>query len=300
MSNSSNPTDAFRFLDLPKEVRFMVYERLPRTKTHHRITLFPDQHPSCVLVVKSIPMSILATCRMIHDEDGPFVQKMARKFVYNTAPKVIMTIDFAAYPETENHRALFHAMIGAIQRYKKHDIYKDSIGTALSKSKITQSCGFKDALMDVLVSQGMINPVMAFIHQAAQYLMAVGKDTQVKSTLSTIPLHVVVNNPISKEEGGWMADHMRNVSLDSAASKYQEWESTCMAEDTTDLRLLNAVSIELARWYLGKSDLGSLNVEDGPEETVLTPWLESVYNSSFPWKFLGQMERTTWVDEWLE
>jgi reverse gyrase len=164
MSNSSNPTDAFRFLDLPKEVRFMVYERLPRTKTHHRITLFPDQHPSCVLVVKSIPMSILATCRMIHDEDGPFVQKMARKFVYNTAPKVIMTIDFAAYPETENHRALFHAMIGAIQRYKKHDIYKDSIGTALSKSKITQSCGFKDALMDVLVSQGMINPVMAFIH----------------------------------------------------------------------------------------------------------------------------------------
>jgi hypothetical protein len=97
-----------------------------------------------------------------------------------------------------------------------------------------------------------------------------------------------------------MADHMRNVSLDSAVSKYQEWESTCMAENITDLRLLNVVSIELAGWCSGKSDLGSLNVEDVLEETVLTLWLDSIYNSSFPWKLQGQMEKTTWVDEWLK
>jgi hypothetical protein len=64
----------FHFLDLPKEIRFMIYERPPRT-ANHTTTIARDTDvdntmnaPSLNLNSHSTSTGILGTCRQIHLE----------------------------------------------------------------------------------------------------------------------------------------------------------------------------------------------------------------------------------------
>jgi hypothetical protein len=81
----------FRFLDLPPEMRFMVYERLPRSIKHHRFNQwrYPKTIWSLIFVTRSVPVPILATCRLVHSEARDIVRQSAKKFVLQATPKVL-------------------------------------------------------------------------------------------------------------------------------------------------------------------------------------------------------------------
>ena len=108
----------FRFLDLPKELRLMVYEFIPVATRHHvlrdftfrdphtnlRVRLFTPTDPEAVstvtLVTKSLHVTcILSTCRLIHDEAKVVLAKKLDKLKSDPlrlivdAPSIIPTLD---------------------------------------------------------------------------------------------------------------------------------------------------------------------------------------------------------------
>jgi hypothetical protein len=73
--------EPFRFLDLPAELRFMVYEFLPATIQHHVMDNPLDFKGSTLtLATKSIPMELLDVYRSISAEAEPLLNKQMEAF----------------------------------------------------------------------------------------------------------------------------------------------------------------------------------------------------------------------------
>lgn len=84
----------FRFLDLPKEVRLIIYDHLPRHIRRQEMCIRDDDNDGrpvqkLTVVLRTMSLSILSTCRQIQEEASPLVQRVARDFILLDPPRLI-------------------------------------------------------------------------------------------------------------------------------------------------------------------------------------------------------------------
>jgi hypothetical protein len=106
----------FRFLDLPKELRLMVYERLPIQRTNHHIRCL-------IIVTHSVDVQILATCRQINSEAKAFLEAKMRD-IQSRFPRMLLST--RAFPR--------HLLRRTISMLKRSTIL--SVKAPLSDSEI--------------------------------------------------------------------------------------------------------------------------------------------------------------------
>jgi hypothetical protein len=90
-NNSSTPSP-FPFMSLPKEIRLMIYERLPRRVVHTRIHVPPhplDPSPLLILLMRTFSVQLLRVSRTIHPEACLIVQKAAKEWILSHPVHVI-------------------------------------------------------------------------------------------------------------------------------------------------------------------------------------------------------------------
>ncbi|KAF2686414.1 hypothetical protein K458DRAFT_387427 [Lentithecium fluviatile CBS 122367] len=81
-SNPLNTTPTFRVIDLPTELRYIIYKHLQVYTMHDYVVAEKPKEarpehdaPKVTLITHGVPVQILATCRQINVEAKPFLAR---------------------------------------------------------------------------------------------------------------------------------------------------------------------------------------------------------------------------------
>ncbi|KAF2650629.1 hypothetical protein K491DRAFT_720610 [Lophiostoma macrostomum CBS 122681] len=90
-------TQPFRFLDLPTELRLMIYQRLHRRIVYRHIKQGPIQAVHAVLVTRVASLAIAGNCRQIYEESKPTIASILEGFILDKSPSLVldMATDYA-------------------------------------------------------------------------------------------------------------------------------------------------------------------------------------------------------------
>ncbi|KAF2679663.1 hypothetical protein K458DRAFT_115773 [Lentithecium fluviatile CBS 122367] len=72
-------TQPFRFTAPPAEIRLMIYERLPITTRHAQIPTFMSGKGPVAFIIRSLPVGIFQTCKLVHAEALPIMEAKFRQ-----------------------------------------------------------------------------------------------------------------------------------------------------------------------------------------------------------------------------
>ncbi|KAH7087475.1 hypothetical protein FB567DRAFT_346360 [Paraphoma chrysanthemicola] len=182
----------FRLLDLPKEIRLMIYEELTISWNHHALPL--DSAATCygTIMNPSLPgVRLLATCRFINKEAGTVLRKQLKRMMQ---PHPTIFVDVDQLPGLVPIRSAFGFRMNLVARILSsmasslhiHAIHKYRSGN-WSIEKLRISLG-----MSKHFSDDQVKALASFILHTAAYN---NREREVHSLYP--PLAIVVSIPAS-------------------------------------------------------------------------------------------------------
>ncbi|KAF2630436.1 hypothetical protein BU25DRAFT_456168 [Macroventuria anomochaeta] len=119
----------FRFLDLPKELRFMVYENLTIStrqlrllpletglQIEHQMTASFDDQPAITVTLQTLPVQIFSICQLIYSEALPFLTRELDK-IHKTIPRIIVDADCLYKCALDGTKKLLCALVDKLEQY---------------------------------------------------------------------------------------------------------------------------------------------------------------------------------------
>lgn len=111
-------------------------------------------------IVRSVPVAILATCKLVHDEARPIVAATTAEFILDNPPRIIDSVSGRG-----EGRMLDAVVRAAVKQYDALEVYRLGEGPCLTLPQL-----FEGRLRTALESKRSSRFVAKFIHQAGHQL----------------------------------------------------------------------------------------------------------------------------------
>jgi hypothetical protein len=152
----------FRFLDLPKELRFMIYESLFITTKHHhllplataaRIGQTEQQplknQPSITLTLHTLPVQILSTCHLVHAEALPFLSRKLDT-IKDTIPKITVDAECLHPPMMSIVQDLLRSILNKLDH---HSFFTSTVVSPSPIINLTSDTQYSEAIHQCIVQK---------------------------------------------------------------------------------------------------------------------------------------------------